>query len=440
MSLSRRVAYNTLVQVFSKATTVIFGLLTTILLTGYLGREGFGDYMFVITLVILFGAFADWGTMTIGVREAAKYKNEQGQILANIFLVRLALSLIAVVLMALAALILPLRSANPEFLRQAILIGSLVTFLFATKASFGIIFQTNLVMQKLALVDITTSILTYLLSLFFVMKGLSLIWLVTAVVLANITAFFLAWYLASKTVKLRFLINREFIKSFIKESIPMGLLLLVFTIDNKIDTVMLGSIKGSGPVGIYAVAYRIYDVLILGAAYLMISLLPVFSRYSDVSKWRSKLIRIYQKAFDILVIMGVGVLVGTFLLAPLMVRVITQQRFEEFIDAVFVLRILSLSLFLAYFNHLIGYTIVALGHQRFYLLIAIAALTFNVVANLLIIPLFSYFGAAWVTVFTEGLILVIAFLFISRLLNYVPSFLLFPKTVIELLRKRGKIF
>jgi len=104
-----------------------------------------------------------------------------------------------------------------------------------------------------------------------------------------------------------------------------------------------------------------------------------------------------------------------------------------------VLRILSLAIFLSYFNHLTGYTIVALGRQRLYFSVAISALVFNVLVNLLVIPRFSYYGAATVTVLTEALVLFITSFFTFRLLKIVPSFFHFPKTLLQLIKQKGKI-
>lgn len=220
----------------------------------------------------------------------------------------------------------------------------------------------------------------------------------------------------------------------------MGIILLLLTVDNKIDTVMLGSIKGSKAVGIYAVSYRIYDVLILGAAYFMNSLLPVLSQYANIKKWQERLKIIYQKSFDILLMMGLVVMFLSFIFSPLVIKLITQQRFGEFFDSTTVVKILSLAIFLSYFNHLTGYTIVALGKQRWYFLVAGSALLFNVFANLLVIPRFSYYGAAVVTVLTEGLILIITSSFIFRLIKIIPSPFVFSKTIVQLFKQKGKIF
>lgn len=440
MNLSQKVAFNTVVQIATKAVTVTFGLLVTVLLTSYLGREGFGDYMYVIALAVIFGAFADWGTATIGAREAAKERKKVDRALANIFLIRLALSLMAALMMALAAMVIPLQTTNPLLVRRAIMLGSLILILNTLKASLLVVFQTKLQLQKQSVVDMTISILILLISLFFVWQGLGIISLIGAIVLANLVGIAIGFFLVTRTIKFDWRLDRQFIRRLLVESFPMGAVLLIFTIDNKIDTVMLGSIKGSGAVGIYAVAYRIYDVLILGAAYFMIALLPILSRYSDLTKWRTKLKRIYQKSFDFMFLMGIVAVISVWLFAPLAVKLITQKRLLEFSDSIAVLRLLGLALFLAYLNHLTGYTIVALGKQRRYFFIALGALVFNVIANALVIPQYSYYGAAVVTIFTESLVLIITSIFIFRLLEFIPSPFRFPKTVIEFIKNRGKIF
>jgi len=81
-----------------------------------------------------------------------------------------------------------------------------------------------------------------------------------------------------------------------------------------------------------------------------------------------------------------------------------------------------------------------LGRQRPYFFVAFGALIFNVIANLIAIPRFSYYGAAGVTVLTEGLVLMITSIFIFRLLKIIPSPVEFPKTLVEIFKTRAKIF
>jgi len=439
MHLSQKVAFNTLAQILAKVITVGFGLALMILLTSRLGREGYGNYMYILTLVVIFGSFSDWGTATIGVREASKNQKKQDEVLINVFFIRLFLACLGALLMMAAGYLLPLKTTQPLLIRQGIFIGSLILMLFAVKASFGLIFQTKLQMHKLALADVVASGLVLLLSWVFLQWQFTLTTLIVAVLLANIVSIIVAGFLALRTIHFKWHLDPNFLKKFLLESLPMGAILLMFTVDNKIDTVMLGSLKGSGAVGIYAVSYRVYDVLILGAAYLMNSLLPIIARYAHQQR-QIRLRLIYQKSFDVLLLMGLFALLLSLVFSPFIIKFLTQQRFVEFIDSIAVLKILSVAIFFAYFNHLTGYTIVGLGKQRSYLWVALFALLFNVVANLLIIPRWSYYGAALITVLTEGLVLMVTMFFVLRFLKITPSLFSFPKTIVQLFKQKGKIF
>ena len=77
------------------------------------------------------------------------------------------------------------------------------------------------------------------------------------------------------------------------------------------------------------------------------------------------------------------------------------------------------------------------GFDGYYFIIVLAV----VLANLFVIPRFSYYGAAMVTVLTEGLVLVITTFFIFRLIKIFPSLTHFPKTIFQLIslvkKKKG---
>jgi len=84
---------------------------------------------------------------------------------------------------------------------------------------------------------------------------------------------------------------------------------------------------------------------------------------------------------------------------------------------VLVLRILVFATFIAYFNHLTGYSLIALGKQKVSLIVAIIALVWNVSLNLIFIPRYSYLAAAAITIATEGLVLILTSVYLARKFN-----------------------
>ena len=53
-----------------------------------------------------------------------------------------------------------------------------------------------------------------------------------------------AWLLSRKLAKFDYLIDKDLISKIIREAFPVGALLVVFTVYNRVDTVILGYYKG----------------------------------------------------------------------------------------------------------------------------------------------------------------------------------------------------
>lgn len=436
MNLSRLVAYNTLVQLLSKAVTVIFGITTTALLTNYLGSSGFGDYIFALSYVAIFSGIADWGTTLISVREASRHEESQDQIFVNALILRFVLSFLAAVLAIAVIFVLPMTTVNPKSLQQLIIFSSSLIVLLNLKTSLGIIFQIKLKLDRGALVDLVASLLTLGLTFLVISHGGSLIFLMSAIILANLFAIILAIFLARKLTGFHLSLSWPLFWQIGLESLPMGGVLVLFSVYNRLDTLILQALKGSSEVGIYGLSYRIYEVLVLGAFYLTNSLFPILAKEKDQVYFK----KIYQKTVDILIMGGLLVFLGTLIFAPLAIKVITIKKTAEFSQSIPLLQILGLSCFFSYLNHLTGSAIIVLGKQKKYLLISSGALLFNLIANLLLIPRYSFYAAAWITVATEGLVFCLTSLMVYRQTKIIPNFLTFPKTAREIVVKRGKIF
>ena len=95
---------------------------------------------------------------------------------------------------------------------------------------------------------------------------------------------------------------------------------------------------------------------------------------------------------------------GIALLAEPIVAVVGGRDYLP--DSAIALAILICYLPLSYANGLTQYMLIAAGRQRLLTGAFVAALIFNLAANLVLIPRFGYVGAAWVTVASEIVLLV----------------------------------
>ncbi|MCL4397936.1 flippase [Patescibacteria group bacterium] len=430
-SLSRKIAWNTLVQMAGKAATTTLGVIITILLTRYLGPTGFGTFTFVMVFVTLFGSAADWGLTLITVREASKNGDQAHEIIGNVLIIRLLLAAAA----ALAAIIAINLLPYDPLTRFLVAIFSLSLLATSLKTSFQITFNVKLQMENTALSDFSANVIIVALVGLIIYFHLGLTQIILAYLAGDILAALVAGALGIRLLPLRLKLVTPTTKYLLLESLPMGAILVVFTIYNRIDTVVLSYFKGEEAVGLYGAAYKIYEVLTLGAAYFANAVLPLISTLAHQDK--AKLAEVYRKCFVVLMLLGITVAAVNYLLAPLGIAIIAGPRFAGAVPA---LRILSLALVVAYFNHLNGYTLIALGKQWYSFVIAIGALIINVALNIVFIPRFSFEAAAFITFVTEGLIVLATLLFLHRTIGLRPQIRDLVSVTREIIQKRGKIF
>ncbi len=435
MNAFPKIAFNTIIQILGRAVVIGFTIITTALLTRRLGVAGYGDYVFVTAFLMFFSSMADWGTGIISVREASKDRNLEKKIYGNALLLRLAIATLSFFVINLLILLLPQFS---KLVLPAV-IASTLLFFWSLRTSCQIIFQTKLRFEQHVLVEIFASGL-FVLFLILVLgfsSSLSLIFL--ALSSASLLAAILALILGQRLTGFDLQPDWKLMKRIVKEALPTGALLLVFSIYNRIDIFILQSLKGAEPVGIYGLAYKVHDNLVLGAAFLANAFFPVISQYGNINELEKRfepMREIYQKLFDVLLMAGLVMVVFVLIFSPLIIQIIGGREFSA---SILTLRILVLGAFIAYFNHLTGYSLIALGKQKISLIIAVVALVWNIGLNLLLIPRFSYLAAASITIATEGLVLILTSLYLARKFNLKPA-ISFHKTFIELIKNRGKIF
>src|SRR3989344_1368141 len=403
--LIRSIAANTAFQIFGKIISTTLGVIITILLTRFLGPVGYGQYTFVLVFVTMFGVIGDWGLSIITIREASKHVEDAGKIIGNVLVIRMAMSIVAAIASIVAIHVLPYDTA----LRVLVSIASVYLLAISIKTSFQIVFTVKLKLQNWAISEIAANLVALLLVVLFIKNSGGLPQILWAFNLGHIFAAIVAAILAKQLLPVKLSWKREESKYLLSEALPMGAILVLFTIYNRMDTLILNYYHGDDAVGIYGAAYRIFEVLILGAAYFTNSILPLISKLAANDKARLK--KVFKKSFIFLTLMGVFVAVTNYIFAPLGIAVIGGQ---EFAASVTPLRILSLALIVSYFNHLGGFTLIALGKQWWSFRIAIVALVFNLILNLIFIPKFSYNAAAFTTFLTEGLIVIINVILINH--------------------------
>ncbi|HEX8967624.1 MAG TPA: polysaccharide biosynthesis C-terminal domain-containing protein, partial [Chloroflexota bacterium] len=165
--------------------------------------------------------------------------------------------------------------------------------------------------------------------------------------------------------------------------------------------------------GAYAAAYKVSEGAGIISSSLTLALFPRLSR-------GVALLGAYRMGLRVLLQVGLPLAVGIGLLSEPIVAIVGGRDYLP--DSAIALAILICYLPLSYVNGLTQYVLIAANRQRLLTGAFVAALIFNVGANVALIPRFGFVGAAWVTVASEVVLLIPFQLAVNRVIQGVSVF------------------
>ena len=225
--------------------------------------------------------------------------------------------------------------------------------------------------------------------------------------------FVFKWLFSLKFIKFGLKFDNNISKWIFNLAWPLGLVFIVNNLFFKIDTIMLFVIKGPDAVGVYGVAYKVLEVTIFIGGYFASSLKPTISKNIHSSK--SYVGDLIQKSFIIMLFFSLPI---TVICIAFSKDIIIFLSNAEFIAGAKALIILALTLPLIYLDVLLGEILIANDERKLMIRISIFALLFNFIANLIFIPLYSLYGAAFTTLLSELVLLLINYHYTKKILGY----------------------
>lgn len=425
MSLTRKVAHNTFIQALGKIIGTALGMAAAVFLFRYLGDYRYGEYTTVMVYLQIFGILMDLGLFIILIKYLAKDKKEleEKNIIDNIFTFRLATGVVLLTLAAIVCWFIPQYSI---IIRWGIAIAAINYLFISLSQLLTAIYQKNLNMTKVAIGEVSSKIFLFLstISVIFIFKT----GLLTIILIVSLTGFinFLILYLGIlKYYKLKLAFDFRVWRDIFAESWPIALSISLNMLYFKTDTLILGWLKTQTEVGIYGATYKMMEVMITLPAMFVGLVMPVLSNsYAkrDMIKFR----KVFQKSFDALIIMVAPMIAGAMVVAqPLMIFIAGEKFTSQINDLGKILQILIWAVGFIFIGTLTGYLIVIVDKQK----AAIKAYAFiaatSLIGYLVLIPKFSYFGAASITVYSEATMMLFGFYFVYQVTKIMVNFKIF---------------
>jgi len=382
-------------------------MLAVVIITRSYGREGYGAFSLMQTFPALFFVIVDFGINAIAARELSKDWSKANKYLGNILLIRLIFSLLIILLITFGLSFFPYS----QELKAGIRLG---LFILITQALFT---TTNIFFQVKLKYDFSTISYTIgylvILSLVLILSYLkaNIMWVNFSYVVGGTMAFLMCLFFINKLgVKPDFTIDKDLWKYLISSALPLGIMFCFSQASFKQDSLMVSAMKlpqsyglnNTESVAVYALAYKIFEVFLVIPTFFMNSAYPILVRHMVEGK--EKLKDTFSKVIKFLLLSGLFVGILGLLIAPIGIRILGGEGFNQ---SVLALRILSLGLFIFYLTQPISWLIVTLGYQSRLPFIYFLSAVFNVITNFIFIPKYSFYAASVTTILTEFVILIL---------------------------------
>ncbi len=387
-----KIAKNSLVQLIAGVINKLLGVLLVIYAARQLGADGFGTYSYVLSLYAIFFIVTDFGLGTITTRDVAQDSSRESVYLGNILILRLVLSLIAAI--GLIGAVWVLR--QPPLILQLSAIVALSLFFNSNVDSCSALFNAHQRMEIPATIAVIATTLRITTSLGALAGGAGvdiLIWIHSAI---SALQFVIIFFTLRQFIRPSFSLDWAFSKSLLKKAYPLALANLFSVVYFRVDTVMLGMMKNQTSVGIYNAAYRLLEFTLIFPAYYGGAIFPVIA--SSFKANTQRFLLIYRRSLKYMWIMALPMALGVTMLGPKLIRVLYGLAY---VQSVQLLSVLMWSLLIIALNAVSVPYLIVMEKQRVVTVFTLVMMLFNLGLNAIFIPTYGALGAAWVTLASE---------------------------------------
>lgn len=410
--LRKKIAYNATFSSIVKVVDTLLALVITGLLTRYLGPAGFGDYIIIFTFWYIFMVLADLGLYSITVREISQNDDRESDILSNALTLRMVSAAAIFLCGIIAVFFFPYKID----VKVGVIIASFGFWaLFSAQVLLGL-FQKKLSIDRTALADMLGRIVQLALIIFLIKGNYSLLYIIMAFSISAFIIFLANIWFVRKFVSLAIAADLNLWKKMLREGWPLALSAILVMLYFRLNIITLSLIKGEEAVGYFGAAYKVLENVIFFPAMLVGLVMPMMSKAAkdDMNKFKD----ILNKVSRVLILLLAPLTAITVILSDEIIQIIAGKNFGESAGALNILIFASAMIFLA---TLWSNAIVALGKQRKLVKIYFIGAAVNFAANLILIPRYSYIGAAWSTLATEFFVTLLMAHYLFRSIQYVPQ-------------------
>jgi O-antigen/teichoic acid export membrane protein len=410
MSLSnpRKLVLNFAFLSGSEALSKVLGFFAFAYLARMLGPSSYGMIEFALAITLWFNVAVEGGLGLLGAREIAKDPTSLKKLTSHIVVIRFLIALIAFLL--LVAFTFVALHHTPPLQRDIVLLYGLT--LFCTPALIPWVFQGLDRMRWVAIFSLTRWFFFAAAVIIFVQYQ-EKIWMVplaelvalSATAILNYIVFVRAFGPPERAMDISFGV------SLIRQALPIGITQIMWGLRIYLPTVLLGLLVGGEQVGWFGGAHRIVISIHTFVWMYFFNLYPSLSRSTNQSV--QDLEKLVGKSLQLVLWPAVFLSVTGTLLGE---QIMGFVYGSSYIEAARSFEILIWLIFVVLISGHFMYILIAYNRQWLELLSACCGAFLSLLLCLLLIPFHGFLGAALAVICSEIVILVVSFLFVSRVI------------------------
>jgi O-antigen/teichoic acid export membrane protein len=363
---------------------------TVAIVARYLGPENLGKLDYAQSFVVILSVFASLGIDQILYRDLVTANKERDTLIGTAIFSKLVLGSIAFLISVSISLVI-----NDEILLTALVAIISLNFLVNPIGTVGILFNAKVKAKYKSQITIFLAFFIPALKLLVIWFNQGILFFAAIILIETLISVTWSTYIYitkfnGKPSKWRF--NFNLLKKVLKDSWPLFLASLSGYIYSRMDQVMLLHYLNPKSVGIYGVAVKLTEIWTFIPGMIIGSLFPAIMNAKKVN-FGSYIKRFKTLSFSTL---GVTALVAAplYILAPFVVHIIFGKEFTESVP------VLHIYVWVSF-----GITLIALLHHyllaenlgKIFLYISIIGAIVNILLNVMLIPSFGVYGAAYST-------------------------------------------
>ena len=372
----------------------------------YLGPEQFGIWNYLLSFTMFLVTFVGLGIDSILPRELVNHPEKELSLMSTAFVLNFIGGVVGYIISLF--IFINYKEQSSENILMMSLMASLL--IFKSSEVGDLFFKASLQSKFVVLGRNSAFVIIAVLKIYFVFSQYELIYFVATnaveMLLGGIFVFSI-YFKKGNRLSIKS-INKNLAISFIKDGLPMALSGLLVMLYMRIDQIMLTDIKGNEANGIYSTGVRMIEIVYFLPVALADSFFPgiVYSKKHEGKKYEENLLGFYS----IMTYTSLGIGVVTVIIAKPMMNLFFGVEFEGSGE---VLQIFGLSVYSFFLTVATARFLIAENYKKIIFIRSFLGLAMNISMNMLWIPKYGYMGAAYASLVSYFIPLVILVFFNS---------------------------